>query len=212
MTGYPEVIPVRTPPVDCDSAGREWRFVRLDLATRKYDDVGVLGSAALSVSRDSPGSTFTTYSIPGALWLSIWNCASAANLFRVLPGPIIITDAAVLGDGGRIALAITGDGRGTRIAVVTPLGTEMVDIQKIDAVTRADRKSILASGSIGGMQGIWRIPADWGTPQRLTIKETGITEVRLSEDGTRLAYTKSSKRAPVVRAYQVNGAGRKIKM
>ena len=139
------------------------------------------------------------------------------ELFRVQSGSTIITGAAVLGDGERIALAITGDERGTRVAVVTPPGTEMADLTKIDATTRpqlvwcADRNSILASGRIGGTQSIWRIPADGGAPQRLTINETGITEVRLSEEGTRLAFTKSPNRPREVWAYHLSSSSRKIK-
>jgi Tol biopolymer transport system component len=199
-----------------DSAGREWRFVRLDLATGKYDDVGSTGIGGVRLAGLAGKHLYYVLDSKRIMAFDLEQRTSR-ELFGVPAGSTIITDAAVLGDGERIALAIAGGGRGARVAVVTPPGSEMVEIQKIDAVTRAqliwcsDRESILASGSIGGTQGIWRIPADGGTPQRLTINESGITEVRLSENGTRLAYTKSSNPAPEVWAYHLGSVGRKIR-
>jgi hypothetical protein len=200
-----------------DSAGREWRFVRLDLATGKYDDVGSTGIGGIVRLAGLAGKHLYYVLDSKRIMAFDLEQRTSRELFRVPAGSTIITDAAVLGDGERIALAIAVGGRGTRVAIVKPPGSEMVEIQKIDAVTRAqliwcsDRESILASGSIGGTQGIWRIPADGGTPQRLTINETGITEVRLSANGTRLAYTKISNRAPEVWAYHLGSVGRKIR-
>jgi Tol biopolymer transport system component len=93
----------------------------------------------------------------------------------------------------------------------------MIDMQKIDTINRpqliwcSDRTSIRMSGTIAGTQGIWRSPADSGAPQRLTMNETGITEVRLSENGTRLAFTKSPSRPREVWAYHLSGTVRRIK-
>src|SRR5438874_1743890 len=91
------------------------------------------GYAALSVSLASPGSTFTTSSIPSGLWFSILNCVPAANCFECRPGPPSLPTRPYweMVSGSR---GYYGHGRGTRVAVVTLPGTEMIDIQNIDTV------------------------------------------------------------------------------
>ena len=134
-----------------------------------------------------------------------WKTGTNRELFRSSGNDASVTDAAVLADGERIALAISG--KPATILAITPPSKEPIRVAQVQTTSRlqliwcSDRRSILISGTQGGKQGIWRIPADGGEPQRLHLEQSDITEVRLSENGERIAFTRRTPRPRELWAY-----------
>ena len=191
-----------------DSLRRTWRFVRLDLSTGKYEEVGRTDANGLvRIAGLTERSLY--YLLGGKQVMALdWKSGTNWEIFRAIGSDVVFTDAAVLGDGDRIALAHRGgSGKTATISVVTPTGKDPVRVGEVEANARpqvvwcSDGKSILVSGSIAGKQGIWRISADGREQQRLNVEEGDINEVRLSQDGRRIAFTRRVPRPREVWAY-----------
>ncbi len=187
-----------------DSIGREWRFVHLDLKSGRYTEVGRAATNGLvRMSGLTVRSLF--YLLGGNRIMALdWKTGANRELFH-WSGDASVTDAAVLGDGERIALAVWG--KPATILAITPPSTEPVRVAQVQTNSRpqlvwcSDRRSILISGAQGRKQGIWRIPADGGEPQRFQLDPSDITEVRLSENGERIAFTRRIPRPTELWAY-----------
>jgi Tol biopolymer transport system component len=187
-----------------DSIAREWRFVRLDLGTGKYTEVGRTGTAGLvRMSGLTERSLF--YLLGGNRIMALdWKTGANREVFR-WSEDASVAGASVLGDDERIALAISG--KPATILAITPPAKEPVRVAQIQTnsmpqlIWCTDRRSILMTGSLGDKQGIWRIPADGGDPQLLQLDQSEATEVRLSENGERIAFTRRNPRPGEVWAY-----------
>jgi Tol biopolymer transport system component len=68
-----------------DSADREWRFIRLDLATSKYDDVGSTGIRGFVRLAGLAGKHYVLDSM--RIMVFDLELRASRELFRVLPGP-----------------------------------------------------------------------------------------------------------------------------
>jgi len=188
-----------------DSPMRVWRFVRLDLQTGKYAEVGKTDANGL-VRMAGMTTLSLFYLLGGKRVMALdWKTGANQEVFR-WAGEGQVTDAAVLGEAERVAFAVFG--KPASISIAEP-GKEPVRIAQIQAngrpqlVWAADKKSVLVSGALAGKQGVWRIPVAGGAPQRLDLDQPGINEVRLSEDGTRIAFTQRIERPSEVWAYSV---------
>jgi Tol biopolymer transport system component len=191
-----------------DSIARVWRFLRLDLGRGAYTEVGKTGGSGL-VRMAGMTARSLYYLLGGKQVMALdWQTGASRKIFQWAEEGQL-TDAAVLGEGERIAFVIYG--RPATVFVVKP-GEKPVRIAQLQANNRpqliwgSDGKSILASGALAGKQGIWRIPVDGGDPQRVNLDEPGITEVRLSENGQRIAYTQRIDRPREVWAYDLPAA------
>lgn len=187
-----------------DSLGREWRFVRLDLETGKYTEVGRAATSGLvRMSGLTERSLF--YLLGGYRIMALdWKTGANRELFH-WSGDASVTDAAVLADGERIALATWG--KPATIWIVTLPSKNPARVTQVQTNSRpqlvwcSDRRSILMSGTQAGKQGIWRIPTDGGEPRLLQLEQSDITEVRLSENGERIAFTRRIPHPSEVWAY-----------
>ncbi len=194
-----------------DSPGRNWRFVRLDLATGEYRDVGGANSKGLvrmaGLTERSLFYLLSDYSGVDVVRALDWTTGASREVFRPTGSDTVFADVAVLGEGERIALALWRGGKRAAISVITFPGRDPVQVGEVEANSRpqlvwcSDGKSLLVSGRLEGRQGVWRIPVDGGSPQRLSLEETDITEVRLSGDGRRIAFTRRIPRPREVWAY-----------
>lgn len=192
-----------------DSLGRLWRFVRLDLETGKYREVGKTDASGL-VRMAGLTARSLFYLLGGNRIMALdWKTGVNREIFRWSGSDESITDAAVLADGERIALAIWG--KPATIWIVTLPSKEPVRVAQVQTNSRpqlvwcADRRSILISGTQAGKQGIWRIPTDGGEPRLLQLEQSDITEVRLSESGERIAFTRRTAQPSEVWAYPHHG-------
>ena len=86
---------------------------------------------------------------------------------------------------------------GYKIQILTLIDKTTLDISTVRPNARAqfrvwfvDGKSIAISGRVSNQQGIWRIPIDGSDPRKLQFDASDITEVRLSEDDQRVAFTR----------------------
>jgi Tol biopolymer transport system component len=188
-----------------DSIGREWRFVHLDLKSGRYAEVGRTATSGLVRMAGLTGRSLF-YLLGGNRIMALdWRTGANRELFRWSGSDASITDAAVLGDGERIALAVWG--KPATILQITPPSTEPVRVTEVQTNSRpqlvwcSDRRSILMSGTLAGKQGIWRIPTDGGEPRLLQLEQSDITEVRLSENGERIAFTRRIPQPREVWAY-----------
>jgi Tol biopolymer transport system component len=181
-----------------DSIGRMWRFVRLDLQTGRFAEVGATSGAGFVRMAGLTDSSLY-YLLGGNRIVELdWKTGTNREIYVHTDTAHQITDAAVLGHAERIAIALYG--KPAVIALVTPTETQPVRLGEIMANGRpqlawsADGKSVLASGQLRGKQGIWRLPVDGGEPSRLELDESDITEIRVSENGSLIAFTRSATR------------------
>ncbi len=112
------------------------------------------------------------------------------------------------GDGERIAQAILRIANPTSISVVTPPSNDVIQVGKVDANPRprlvwcSDRNSILVSDRLMGKWGLWCSQVDGGDSQRIDLKQNDINEVRLAEDGKRIAFRRQILRPNELWAYR----------
>lgn len=187
-----------------ESGARTWSFVRLDLATGKYSEVGYAASPGL-LRMAGLTHRFLFYKVsdftgPDRVMELDWKTGASREIFRPTGENASLGDASVLGHGERIAVAIIRRGKPAAIAVVTPPSSDVVEIGQVQANSRpqivwcSDAKSILVSGRVGGKQGIWRLSVGGGESRRLSLDDPDITEVRLSEDDRHIVYTRRFQR------------------
>jgi Tol biopolymer transport system component len=110
-----------------------------------------------------------------------------------------IHDAALSPDGSRFAVAMN-NANGSRglfilqkeqktLTPITSIGTNL----RPQLMWFSSGDAIITSGRVNGKQGIWRIPVDGSLPQALNLPASKITEVRLSSDGRRIAFTQTNQ-------------------
>lgn len=180
-----------------------WSFYRLELNTASYTEIGKAASAGIirlagatsnsivylvdSYGKSSTGSIFS------------FNLSSGSNdlMYRIENNTLY--DAALSPDGSRFAIA-TNDGDGNKGLYIIKKGeTKTFPITTVRPNARAQLmwfasgNAIITSGRVNGKQGIWRIPLDGSAPEALNIPASDVTEVRLSADGRRIAFTRTNQ-------------------
>lgn len=86
-----------------DSIGRTWRFVRLDLATGRYEEVGKTDSSGLVRVAGLTDRSFF-YVLGGERLMALdWKSAATREIFRMSAKGEVLSHAAVFGDGERVA-------------------------------------------------------------------------------------------------------------
>jgi len=203
-----------TPPAGAvgESGASIWSFVRLDLSTGDYREVGRTDHQGLvrmgGLTERSLFYLLSDFTGPDRVMELDWRSGANREIFRLTEKNASLGDVSVLGNRERIALAIAHRGKPATIEVLTPPSAEVVKIGEVEANSRpqivwcSDGKSILVSGRIGNAQGVWRLPVDGGSRQRLSLEDPDITEVRLSEDDRHIAYTRRAQRLQEAWLYQ----------
>jgi Tol biopolymer transport system component len=195
-----------------ESGNRIWSFVRLDLSTGEYSEVGHTGEPGLvrmgGLTDRSLFYLLSDFVGPDRVMQLDWKTGASTEIFRLTEKNASIGDVSVLGNRERIALAIVRRGRPSTIEVLTPPSADLLKIGEVEANSRpqivwcSDGKSILVSGRVAGAQGVWRLSVSSGSRQRLSLEDTDITEVRLSEDDRHIAYTRRYQRLQEAWVYQ----------
>ena len=145
------------------SIGREWRFVRLDLETRNYTEVGRIAASGLVRMADVTERSLFYLLGRSRTWHWI---GRAARIARSSAGPM--TPASTTQRSCRTVIESRRRFRDkpATILAVTPPSKEPVRVGQGETNSRSqlvwcsDRQSIVISGTQGGKQGMWRIPAD----------------------------------------------------
>lgn len=197
-----------------ESAGRGWRFVDLNLTSGIFREIGRADSQGLvrmaGVTSRSVFYLISDYQGLDRVMALDRNSGSSRELFRMETTDSGLADAAVLGEAERLAPAIWRRGKPATISVVTPQRPDETAIGEVQTNSRPqlvwspDGQAVLVSGSVHGQQGIWRVPVDKGSPQRLNIDEPDVTEVRLSGDGRRIAFTRRLPRPSEISTFSLS--------
>jgi Tol biopolymer transport system component len=186
-----------------EGADQKWSFYRLDLSKGSYVKVGKVETAGLvrmaGTTTDSIIYLLNTYgkTPTGSIFSLDVSSGKTSQLYHIENNNLF--DAALSPDRSKIALVIN-EADGSRGLHVLARGQKTPSfITAIRPNARAQLMwlssgdAIITSGRIKGNQGIWRIPLDGTQPQSLNIPATDVTEVRVSADGRKIAFTRTSQ-------------------
>jgi Tol biopolymer transport system component len=182
-----------------ESAARTWRFIRLDLTTGRYSDVAETGAVGqVRVAGFTNQEVFYLLNdfnarIGYVMALDL-RTGAKRELYRIAGG---LPDAAVTDNGARIAIAARPDGK-RGVSVILPSSKEPAPIAEMQTGARQlmwfpGGDSVLASGRIEDRVGIWRLYVNGDPPVRLKLDANDVTEIRVSSDGQRIAYTRTAQ-------------------
>lgn len=180
-----------------------WSFYRLDINKASYTEIGKAGSAGIIRMAGATSNSIVYFvdsygkSDTGSIFSFDLSSGSNVLLYRIENNTLY--DAALSPDGSRFAIAIN-DGNGNRGLYIIKKGeTNTFPVTTVRPNARAQLMwfasgdAIITSGRVNGKQGIWRIPLDDSAPEALNIPASDVTEVRLSVDGRRIAFTRTNQ-------------------
>lgn len=194
-----------------ESAALVWRFVRLDFENGRYGELGVAAGPGLVRLSGNVGSTLfyvlNGYGVKNAGRLLALNLNQwATRELHRLEGTTY-NDAAVTPDGKRVAFALSQTTEGSGLSLLEDDGTAR-SIGSVRPNARAQLAwlpggdAIVVSGRIKNEQGVWRVPVNGRDPTKLVFDAGNVTEVRLSPNGERIAFTRRVNKPDEVWAYR----------
>jgi Tol biopolymer transport system component len=186
-----------------EGSGPPWTFWRLDVEKATYRQIATAASAGLlrmvGLHENEIIYKRNDYSKhPAVSAIEAVNLRTGTTRQLYESSGATIASAALSNRGDRIAIAIT-DSNGVKVAILS-LGSELKQVARLRRTNARAQltwfqndQSILISGQLGNETGLWRIPTDGSTPQKLQVDANKMTEARLSPDGKYLAYTERGK-------------------
>ena len=187
-----------------ESAGLVWSFYELDLVSGKYSKIGNAASAGLiRMSGATANSIFYISDYYGKTNIASINSFEIASKTNHLIYQIqnnSFHDASLSPDESQIVFA-ANESDGSQGLYLLKLGTTdphlltKIRTGRAQLMWFSSGDAILSSGRINNKQNIWRIPIDGSEPQGYNLPSSNVSEVRLSPDGRRIAFT-IQKRLP----------------
>jgi hypothetical protein len=189
-----------------ESAGRTWRFMRLDLRQGAYTEIGTTGVPAHvrigGLVADEVFYLLNDLKTAAVMALNL-KTGVRRELYRH-DGQL--RDVSVSPDGRRIVFSAGEAGGTVGLFVVTP-GIKPERVASLQQggsqlMWFADGESVLTSGRFGAQSGVWRVFVNGPAPVRLNLDSDDITEVRASADGRRVTFTRRFQRQREVWEYR----------
>lgn len=186
-----------------EDAGRNWSFYRLDLNSGSYSIIGnaeIAGQVRMvGATADSILYLVNTFSKPNTGSIFSFDVISGKSHLLHQVKNSSLSDAALSPDGSRLVF-VMNEADGSRSLHVLTKGEKIpAQITTLRPNARAQLmwlpsgKEVITSGRIKGKQGIWKVPLDGSSPEALNISADNVTEVRLSADGRKIAFTRTNQ-------------------